>query len=226
VGVDPDFYDMVDDDIIAIILDACRPLFELVGGSADANSKHSAMKHADLVMTTANLIIAAGYKMKEQARQEMAEEDLGGGIFDEDVKEMRKAAASYALPQVYDAEEQQTLDVQRAHHETPAKTLTKYKTGTKLYSLDIADTGTGMEARVTEEVRAPAKQVGLQLRRIPKNAPSHPLNSPGPCLLDGAQHQIRRVQSPRNPEHLGTRRTQERSQRRQQGCCPHAQPLQ
>ncbi|GMI30077.1 hypothetical protein TeGR_g6475 [Tetraparma gracilis] len=46
------------------------------------------MKNADLVMNTAKLIIAAGYKMKEQARQEMAEEDLGGGMFDETVKSL------------------------------------------------------------------------------------------------------------------------------------------
>jgi hypothetical protein len=51
------------------------------------------MTSANLLMSTAKLIIAAGYKMKEQARQEMAEEDLGGGIFDQDVKEMRTAAS-------------------------------------------------------------------------------------------------------------------------------------
>ncbi|GMI27839.1 hypothetical protein TeGR_g635 [Tetraparma gracilis] len=91
------------------------------------------MKHADIMMATAELIIAAGFKMKEQARQEMAEEDLGGGMFDQDVKEMRTAVASYALPQVYDAEEQRTLDAEFVVHETPAKSLKRYKTGTKLY---------------------------------------------------------------------------------------------
>ncbi|GMI36343.1 hypothetical protein TeGR_g8049, partial [Tetraparma gracilis] len=46
------------------------------------------MKSADLLMNTAKLIIAAGFKMKEQARQEMAEEDLGGGIFDQDNRDL------------------------------------------------------------------------------------------------------------------------------------------
>jgi hypothetical protein len=170
VGVDPDFYDMVDDDIVAILLDACKPLFELVGGSADTNSKPSAVKPADLLMATAKLIIAAGYKMKEQARQEMAEEDLGGGMFDEDVKELRKAVVSYALPQVYDAEEQQVLDEQLAILELPDKSLTKYKTGTKLYSCDLADTGRGVKVRGTLEVRASVEQVRLHRGRYSQHA--------------------------------------------------------
>jgi hypothetical protein len=171
VSVDPNFYDMVDDNIIAILLDACKPLFDLVSSSSSPDSKPSAMKHADIMMATAELIIAAGFKMKEQARQEMAEEDLGGGIFDQDVKDMRTAAIKCNEQQVYDAEEQRTLDAELVVHETPAKSLTKYKTGTKLYGMDIADTGSGIEGRVTTEVRAPAEQVRLQLRRKIKIAP-------------------------------------------------------
>ncbi|GMI38189.1 hypothetical protein TeGR_g3348 [Tetraparma gracilis] len=168
VGVDPDFYDMVDDNIISVILSACKPLFDLVQGTDtdDPDSKHesnnssaSDMKHADLVMNTAKLIIAAGYKMKEQARQEMAEEDLGGGMFDEDVKEVRVASAKCNYPQVYDADEQQTLDVQLAVHEAPKKSLRKYKTGTKLYSCDLADTGSGVALHIIGEVRAPPEQI-------------------------------------------------------------------
>ncbi|GMI56076.1 hypothetical protein TeGR_g10043 [Tetraparma gracilis] len=78
---------MVDENVLSILLDACKPLFYLVSGTDDPDSKNSTMKPADLLMSTAKLIIAAGFKMKEQARQDMAEEDLGGGMFDQDVKE-------------------------------------------------------------------------------------------------------------------------------------------
>ncbi|GMI21527.1 hypothetical protein TeGR_g3935 [Tetraparma gracilis] len=98
------------------------------------------MKHADLVMTTANLIIAAGYKMKEQARQEMAEEDLGGGMFDQDVKDMRDFSTKAAQPQVYDADERQQLD-ESLEIFNKKVSLKKYKTGTKMYSAEISDSG-------------------------------------------------------------------------------------
>ncbi|GMI26215.1 hypothetical protein TeGR_g13329 [Tetraparma gracilis] len=154
VGVDPDFYDMVDDNIISILLDACKPLFELVSSSSSPDSKPSAMKPADLLMTTAKLIIAAGFKMKEQARQEMAEEDLGGGMFDQDVRDMRAFAAKVPLPQVYDPDEQMVLDTQLALHEAPGKAMRKYKTGTKLYTCQLADTGSGVDNRdaLNEEI--------------------------------------------------------------------------
>ncbi|GMI29059.1 hypothetical protein TeGR_g10867 [Tetraparma gracilis] len=165
VGVDPDYYDMVDDDIISVILNACKPLFDLVQGTDtdDPDSGHdssaSGMKNADLVMNTAKLIIAAGYKMKEQARQEMAEEDLGGGMFDEAVKRVRAYAVKVSQPQNYEADEQQILDEQFAIHKAPNKSLRKYKTGTKLFSCDVADTGSGVDVLVRGEVRAPPEQV-------------------------------------------------------------------
>ncbi|GMI26201.1 hypothetical protein TeGR_g13326 [Tetraparma gracilis] len=103
------------------------------------------MKPADLLMSTAKLIIAAGFKMKEQARQDMAEEDLGGGIFDQDVKDMRAFAAKVPLPQVYEPDEQRVLDELLALHEAPQPSLRKYKTGTKLYTCQLADTGSGVD---------------------------------------------------------------------------------
>jgi hypothetical protein len=162
VGVDPDFYDMVDGNIVSILLDACKPLFDLVNDDLvnDPASKPSTMKPADLLMSTAKLIIAAAYKMKEQARQEMAEEDLGGGIFDQDAKEMREAGASYSLPQVYDAEEQQTLDAQLVVHEEPLQySLKKYNTRTKIYECDFADTGSGIYVFFKSNVRSSPEQV-------------------------------------------------------------------
>ncbi|GMI39863.1 hypothetical protein TeGR_g2686 [Tetraparma gracilis] len=116
------------------------------------------MKPADLLMSTATLIIAAGFKMKEQARQEMAEEDLGGGMFDEDVRDMRDFAAKVASePQVYDADERQQLDESLAFFNKPSS-LKKYKTGTKLYSAKITDKGEVRE-RLEVAVRAPPEQI-------------------------------------------------------------------
>ncbi|GMI25162.1 hypothetical protein TeGR_g8236, partial [Tetraparma gracilis] len=116
---------MVDDNILSILLNACKPLFDLVSSSSP-DSKGSTMKPADLLMSTAKLIIAAGFKMKEKARQDMAEEDLGGGMFDKDVKGMREFAAKVPLPQVYDPGEQQMLDTQHALHDAPGKVLRRY----------------------------------------------------------------------------------------------------
>ncbi|GMI21069.1 hypothetical protein TeGR_g6741 [Tetraparma gracilis] len=116
------------------------------------------MKSADLLMSTAKLIIAAGFKMTEQARQEMAEEDLGGGMFDQDVRDMRDFTAKAALPQVYDADELEVLDEQLALHDAPKPSLRKYKTGTKLYTCQLADTGSGMDVCAEMEVRAPVEQ--------------------------------------------------------------------
>jgi hypothetical protein len=162
VPVDPDFYDTVDDNIIGILMDACKPLFDLVSGAhedEDPEDKNFAVKPADLMMSVAKLIVAAGFKMTEQARQDMAEEDLGGGMFDEDVKNMREGAARCSLPQQYTAEERQTLDKQRAAFDAPEKEPKKYKTGTKLCQAQLADDGHGVNMRVQAEVRAPAEQI-------------------------------------------------------------------
>jgi hypothetical protein len=159
--VDPDFYDMVDDNIIAILMDTCKPLFDLVSWAHEDEDPEAkkAIKPADLMMSVAKLIVAAGFKMMEQARQEMAEEDLGGGMFDEDVKNMREGAARCSLPQQYTAEERQTLDMQRATFEAPEKEPKTYKTGTKLYQAQLADDGHGVNMRVQAEVRAPPEQL-------------------------------------------------------------------
>jgi hypothetical protein len=148
---------------MGILLDTCKPLFDLVSGrqsGADdtSPSPNSSMKPADLLMNVAKLIIAAGFKMKEQARQDMAEEDLGGGIFDHDVVEMREAAASYALPQEYSAEERQQLDDAKAAFDAPTS-FKKYKTGTKLYKAEVTDAGKDVFVRMEFEVRAPVEQV-------------------------------------------------------------------
>jgi hypothetical protein len=98
--------------------------------------------------------------MKEQARQEMAEEDLGGGMFDQDVKEMRKAAGSCNEPQIYTPTEQEILDKQLAiFNKPPPKRLKKYKTRTRLLEAQVGKEGTSMNARVQMTLRAPVEQV-------------------------------------------------------------------
>jgi hypothetical protein len=148
---------MVDENVLSILLDACKPLFELVSGTDDPDSKNSTMKPADLLMSTAKLIIAAGFKMKEQARQEMAEEDLGGGMFDQDVKDMRKASSKCNEPQVFDVDERQQLDATFARFNEKIS-LKKYNTKTKLYSAEITDKGEVL-ARLMLDVRAPPEQI-------------------------------------------------------------------
>jgi hypothetical protein len=158
-------YETVDSAIVELLINTCRPLFS--GGPAP-------LLPSELILAVSDVLAAASYKMKEQARQDMVEEDLGGGMFDEDVKNMREAAGKCNEPQVYDADELETLDAELVLHNTPAKSLQKGKTRTKLYSLDIADTGRGVEVRVTAEIRAPAEQVrSLHPRTRTKPAISH-----------------------------------------------------
>jgi hypothetical protein len=138
--------------------------------------------------------------MKEQARQEMAEEDLGGGMFDQDVKGMRDFAAKVSLPQIYDPDERKVLDEQLALHEMPGKGLRKYKTGTKLYTCQVADTGSGVDVRAEMEIRAPVEQVrvhreGRQCAR--RLTSSISLASTGPRVLHGSRAPIQQAQHQR-----------------------------
>jgi hypothetical protein len=144
-------------------------------------------------MSTAKLIIAAGYKMKEQARQDMAEEDLGGGMFDEDVKDVRAFAAKVHLPQAYDADELEVLDTEIAIHEAPQPSLQKYKTGTKLYTCHLADTGSGVDVRAEMEIRAPIEQVSVTVELEwggRRRASTNSLSRPHPQVLGYAMGHV------------------------------------
>ena len=70
----------------------------------------------------------------------MTEEDMGGGLFDEDVRNSSEAATSYQLPQLYDASARQRLDESQVLFAKPMS-LKHYKTGTKLYTAELTDTG-------------------------------------------------------------------------------------
>jgi hypothetical protein len=143
---------LVDDNLLSVLMDSCKPVFHLVPGFSN-------MKPADLLLNSAKLVIAAGLKMTEQARQEMAEEDLGGGIFDDDVANMRGGAARCSLPQQYTTEERETLDKQLAAFNTPGREPKKFRTGTKLYQAQLSDDGRVATVGVQAEVRAPPEQI-------------------------------------------------------------------
>jgi hypothetical protein len=96
--------------------------------------------------------------MKEQARQEMAEEDLGGGMFDEDVAQMKTFAAKVAEPQIYENDERQQLD-EAITFFNKKESLKKAKTGTRLYYSEVSDTGKDIYLRSKMEVRAPAELI-------------------------------------------------------------------
>jgi hypothetical protein len=211
VPVNGAHYDLVNDALIDLLVNTCRPLF--LGSETDddpeAKPRASNLSPSKLVVAVSDLLAAVSYKMKEQARQDMAEEDLGGGMFDQDVKDMRKAAGKCNEAQVYDVEEQQTLDAELALHEAPATSLNAYRTGTKLYSLDVADTGSGLEGRVMTEVRAPAEQVGPPLPRMTTNAQSHPLCSQVIAYMMGHNPEYR-IFLTDTPSEYGERRSDHR----------------
>jgi len=127
---------------------ACKPFFK---GMIDNLSE------PELLLSISRLLYKASHQLGVKARVDMADEDVGGGRFDDDMRNMREAAASYQLPQQYDAGERQTLDELLALFNKQAS-LKHYKTGTKLYTAQITDMGK-VFARSEMEVRTTAEQV-------------------------------------------------------------------
>jgi hypothetical protein len=154
IPVGPTHYETIDATIIDLLVNACRPLF--VDPKAEPQAS---LSPAELVLAVSDLLAAAAFKMKEQARVEMAEEDLGGGMFDDDVEAVREGASKCSEPQVYDADEQEVLDEQLAILEAPAPALKKYKMPTKLTTAFIEDVGKGVELRLSVEIRTSPEQV-------------------------------------------------------------------
>ena len=99
---------------------ACQPFFKGVGDK---------LSQPELLLSISRLLNKASLKLGAKARVDMAEEDMGGGRFDEDVRTMSDAAASYQLPQQYDAGERQALDESLVPFNKPMS-FKHYKTGT------------------------------------------------------------------------------------------------
>ena len=115
---------------------------------------------------------SASYKMNEQARECMADADMGGGRFDGDVLSVSEAAASYQLPQQYDAGERQALDESLAQFNKPVS-LNKHKTGTKLYTAQLSGKAKQVFVRIQMEVRAPAEHVIAYYMAIAEQFTNH-----------------------------------------------------
>jgi hypothetical protein len=120
-----------------------------------------------MLESAAKLLSAISARLTERARASTAGEDLGGGMFDQDVVDMKRAAASYLLPQTYSASERELLDTQLANFEAPPASLKKFATGTKLYKAQIGDTDSGLVVRVEMEVRAPVEQAVAYMMGLP-----------------------------------------------------------
>jgi hypothetical protein len=165
-----------------LLVSTCRPLFL----GADDNNQASPLSPSELLLAVSDVLAAAAFKMKEQARQDMAEEDLGGGMFDEDVRDMREAASKCSEPQVYDADEQETLDEQLAFmNAPPPKSLKKFRTGTPLYQAQVAYSSSGFEVRVQMSVRAPVEQVVAWFNARASQFSEHMFGSEGTVTVIG-----------------------------------------
>jgi len=115
------------------------------------------LSQPELLLSISRLLNKVFHKLGAKALVDMAEQDMGGGRFDEDVRNMREAAASYQLPQQYDASGRRALDESLLQFNKPAS-LKHYKTGTKLYTAQIMDKGE-VFCRMQMAVRTTAEQV-------------------------------------------------------------------
>jgi hypothetical protein len=158
IPVDPIFYAMATDRIVDQLLDATYPLLDHGSESTDA----SALSGIELLSQSAKLLGAVSLRVMERLQEDLAEADLGGGIFDDDVKEIRRASETCSVPQTYSTEERDHLDSQLAFFKTP-RSMAKYKTGTKLQRAEITDSGNDMHVRVELEVNAPVEQVVMYI---------------------------------------------------------------
>jgi len=123
-------------------------------------------------MQVSKLLNAASYKLNEQAREGMAEADMGGGRFGGDVRSVSEAAASYQLPQLYDTGERQALDESLVQFNKPVS-LKNYKAGTKLYTAQLSGKAKQVFVRVQMEVRAPAEHVIAYYMAIAEQFTNH-----------------------------------------------------
>jgi hypothetical protein len=164
VPVIPEAYDAAADGLIDFLIEALdtatamtdeKPAFD---DPDDKLKAYLAGKDEQLTsIQVANLFIAVGYKMHERARVSMAEADLGGEQFDDDVKGVEEAVKKYALPQQISVDERDILDTSVVTH-TRVGSLKRYRTGTKLLKMHVRDTGNDVSVHTTYVLRAPAKR--------------------------------------------------------------------
>lgn len=148
--VDRKTYDTLDPTHVDLLKDFCTTLLP---------SDASLLPPAELAGKISELLAAVSLKMKEQALRGCEELLLaGGGVYDEDAKRVREAAPRVHLPQVYDDAERQLLDKHLERFNAP-RSLSKYKTGSKLYSAQVTDTGRDLKVFLEVTIQAPVEQV-------------------------------------------------------------------
>jgi hypothetical protein len=166
VPVDPAAYEVAADGVINFLIDALaaataetdeKPAFDDPAGKLRAYLA-SDDKNLTLVQV-ANLFIAVGFKIHEKARVGMAEQDLGVGQFNEDVKAANAASERYALPQQISTAERALLDTSMVKHNSESGNLTTYPTKSKLFKMKIKNAGGSWSGQLEFTVRAPAKRV-------------------------------------------------------------------
>jgi hypothetical protein len=159
VPVDPAAYEFVSDGLMDFLVDALtaatssKPIFD------DPNDKLKAYlagddKHLTSIQV-AKLLAAVCFRMHEKARVGM---DFGGGQFEDDVKAVKAAAETYALPQQISTDERSILDKSMTTHKEPGP-LKQLPTGTELFDMDVKDVGGELRGQLKFKVRAPATQV-------------------------------------------------------------------
>jgi hypothetical protein len=174
VPVDSEAYDVVSDGLINFFVDIMMPLTSPTTGDKkipastaataldDAGGRLRAYLAADdqnlTQIQVAKLLAAVCFRMHEKAHVSMAEKELGAGQFDDDVKAVRAAAETYALPQQISAAERQLLDVSKVDHNRLGSRK-RYRTRTKLFDLDVKDYKGELSGQLAFKVRAPAAQV-------------------------------------------------------------------
>ena len=108
---------------------------------------------------TAQLLLAAGYHMVEQARIDTTEIDLGRDEFSSDLASLNAFLPHFDEPQEYSQEEKTSLSRGRSSFAMfdAAKRKKKFNTGTKLATIRYSQTGSKLLTFVAAEIRVPIR---------------------------------------------------------------------
>jgi hypothetical protein len=120
---------------------------------------------AAAAIQVSKLLIATAMKLREDARGAVAVGQLGESKFSQDLVTMGEAEEKIKQPQTMSAEEQKRIDEARATFlAMQSKSLTKYPTGTKLWTAEATTGSDSAMVRVTGEIRGrPEEFVALAM---------------------------------------------------------------
>lgn len=161
VSIDPEAYSVADDELVDKMVELLNP--KTPSGTPSpyaAFIKNSSDDPHEQLMATAKLIMAAGFKATERARIRMGAEELGAGQFGQDVIDINSFSdRTEAAEQVYDDDERAELDDAYRYFSKSRTGVSKYNTGTELYSADWCATGRVVLVRVDAKIRSPILSV-------------------------------------------------------------------